>query len=155
MVRAHIRRNGPWILVLLVGGLFNWFWWIDAVLRPAVKVFHEHTEVLDADYLHRRHFEPGEIVLVRGYGRVNRVCPKEYRRVLQEPDGNRLLLAPGKGTKFEQGVGANTVVIQTGESWQEGVYEYVSVGFHDCNPPFRKQIIPGFHAKFELRRGAS
>lgn len=151
MLRSHVSRNGPWILVLLVGGLFNWFWWIDAELRPAVTVFHDRTEVLDSTYLHRRIFEPGEMVLVRGYGRVNRVCPKEYRRILQEPDGNRVPLPGGKGTKYDHGAGANTVVIQTEDWWQEGVYEYISVGIHDCNPPFRKQIIPGFHAEFELR----
>jgi hypothetical protein len=148
-----MSANAPWVLIAVLGVAFNWFWWIDAAVRPAVTVYHDRTEVLDSDYLHRRAFAPGEDVLIRGYGRVNRVCPKEYRRVIQEPDGNRRNLPQGGGTRFDRGEGANTVIIATQEWWPAGTYEYISTGIHDCNGPFPPQIIPGFHATFDLVEG--
>lgn len=149
---GRIIQHGPWVFILLLGLAFNWFWWMDAALFPAVTVHHERTEVLNRYMVPQSVFRPGDEVLIRGHGRVNRVCDKTYTRILQSPDGTRSELPPGSGTRFRQGIGSNIIVIDTLPTWPTGPYEYISIGRHDCNPPFPKQIIPGFHAKFELRR---
>ena len=152
LVKQHLIRNGPALAVFIVMAMWAHFRWIDAALFPAVTVHHARTEVLNR-YMHpQRVFKPGTEVLVRGYGRVNRSCARTYTRALQFPDGDRTELPRGRGTRFIPGEGGVIIVIETHETWPEGAYEYLSTGFHDCNPPFPPQQIAGLHAQFELRR---
>ena len=146
----NIYHHMPWLVILLVGGAFNWFWWMDTAIRPAVTLDPEKTQVVSTTRgiggLKR-----GEPVLIRAYGTNHRNCPRTYQRILHRPDGVSISLNDGKGHRFIPGEeGWVQIEIDTHEDWPAGEYEFKSYGFFNCNPPFPKQVLQGVTAKFTL-----
>ena len=147
----RIYHHFPWMLILFFGLGFQWFWWIDTAIRPAVRLDVESVKVV-SQTRSLGGFVPGDTVTILGRGENLRSCPRTYQRLLKRPDGVMAELPDGKGVRFIPGEeGWVQIEIDTADHWPPGEYEFISYGFFSCNGPlFPKQILPGITAKFTL-----
>lgn len=152
MVVKKTAGHALWLGIAVIGLAFNWLWWLDSELRPAVVSDPAKTEVLNVNRAPETTFPLGDPVLIRGHGTIKRKCPKEYIRNLEFPNGDRIPLQSGYGMRFEpRDEGYIIIRIDTSPDWPPGRYVFDSYGKHDCNPPFPPQIIPGIRAEFWLQ----
>ena len=148
----RIYHHLPWVLIIVVGVGFQWFWWIDSAIRPAVSIGPESVKVI-SQTRSIGGFNLGDTVTIVAYEENLRKCPRTYQRLLKRPDGVMAELQEGRGAYFNPGdEGWTQIEIETDEYWPAGEYEFISYGFFACNGPvFPKQIQPGPRAKFTLK----